>query len=155
MNRTYLSLGTNLGNKEKNLRKAIEMISGRIGQIKAQSAFITTEPWGFTSPHTFLNAAICVETSLSPYELLDATQAIEREMGRPPKAQYSNGEKKYADRIIDIDILLFYDDEMATPAFDAEHNWGGTLYLESGRLTIPHPLMTSRDFVLIPLKEIL
>jgi len=155
MNRTYLALGTNLGNKEENLRKAIEMISGRIGHIKAQSAFITTEPWGFTSPHTFLNAAICVETPMSPYELLDTTQNIEREIGRTEKTQHDDAKTKYADRIIDIDILLFYDDERAIPVYGEEKDWGGTLHIESERLTIPHPLMTQRDFVLIPLKEIL
>lgn len=150
MNSAYLSLGTNLGNKEENLKKAIEMIEERVGHVKAQSAFLPTEPWRFESSNTFLNAAVCVETDLTPFELLKATQTIEREMGRTVKST-SGG---YADRIIDIDILLYYD-ETAIPIFDREKDWGGTVRIDTPELTIPHPLMHERDFVLIPLKEIL
>lgn len=151
MNSAYLSLGTNLGNKEENLKKAIEKIEERVGHVKAQSAFLPTEPWGFESANPFLNAAICVETDLTPFGLLKATQTIEREMGRMVKST-SGG---YADRIIDIDILLYYDSDAAVPVFDREKDWGGTVRIESPELTIPHPLMHERDFVLIPLKEIL
>lgn len=134
MNHTaYLSLGTNLGDKEHNLLSAISEIRRRIGPVKAQSAFLATRPWGFESPHTFLNAAICIETALSPLDLLHQTQQIERDMGRKHKSV--NGQ--YHDRIIDIDILLYDDLHIATP-----------------ELTIPHPHMHERDFVLIPLKEI-
>ena len=140
MHTVYLSLGTNLGDKEQNLLAAISEIERRIGAVKAQSAFLATEPWGFESEHTFLNAAICVETELSPIALLDETQQIERDMGRTQKTnvkcQMSN--VVYHDRIIDIDILLYDDLHIITP-----------------RLTIPHPLMYERDFVLIPLREIL
>lgn len=136
----YLSLGTNLGNKEQNLLTAIAEIGRRIGPIKAQSAFLATEPWGFESENTFLNAAIRIETNLSPIALLDETQQIERDMGRTQKssANCQLSTVNYQDRIIDIDILL-YDD----------------LHIDTPRLTIPHPLMQQRDFVLIPLKEIL
>ena len=130
----YLSLGTNLGDKEQNLMSAITEIERRIGSIRAQSAFLTTEPWGFESENSFLNAAVRVETDLAPLALLDETQQIERDMGRTQKSV----EGKYHDRIIDIDILL-YDD----------------LHIQTKRLTIPHPLMYERDFVLIPLREIL
>lgn len=134
MNHTaYLSLGTNLGDKEHNLLSAISEIRRRIGPVKAQSAFLATQPWGFESPHTFLNAAIRIETALSPLDLLHQTQQIERDMGRKHKSV--NGQ--YHDRIIDIDILLYDDLHIATP-----------------ELTIPHPHMHERDFVLIPLKEI-
>jgi len=129
----YLSLGTNLGDKEHNLLSAISEIRRRIGPVKAQSAFLATRPWGFESPHTFLNAAIRIETALSPLDLLHQTQQIERDMGRKHKSV--NGQ--YHDRIIDIDILLYDDLHIATP-----------------ELTIPHPHMHERDFVLIPLKEI-
>ena len=129
----YLSLGTNLGDKEHNLVSAITEIERRIGPIRAQSAFLATEPWGFESPNTFLNAAIRVETELSPHALLKVTQQIERDMGRTQKSTVN-----YHDRIIDIDILL-YDD----------------LQIHTKKLTIPHPHMYERDFVLIPLKEIL
>ena len=130
----YLSLGTNLGDKENNLLSAISEIERRIGPVRAQSAFLATEPWGFDSQNTFLNAAIRIETKFSPLELLDETQQIERDLGRKHKSV--NGQ--YHDRIIDIDILLYDDLHISTP-----------------RLTIPHPPMHERDFVIIPLKEII
>ena len=130
----YLSLGTNLGDKENNLLSAISEIERRIGPVRAQSTFLATEPWGFDSQNTFLNAAIRIETKFSPLELLDETQQIERDLGRKHKSV--NGQ--YHDRIIDIDILLYDDLHISTP-----------------RLTIPHPHMHERDFVIIPLKEII
>ena len=130
----YLSLGTNLGDKENNLLSAISEIERRIGPVRAQSAFLATEPWGFDSQNTFLNAAIRIETKFSPLELLDETQQIERDLGRKHKSV--NGQ--YHDRIIDIDILLYDDLHISTP-----------------RLTIPHPHMHERDFVIIPLTEII
>ena len=140
MHTVYLSLGTNLGDKEHNLVSAITEIERRIGPIRAQSAFLTTEPWGFESKNTFLNAAVRVETELSPNALLRVTQQIEREMGRTQKSSVDPQQSKviYHDRIIDIDILL-YDD----------------LHINTKKLIIPHPHMYERDFVLIPLKEIL
>lgn len=147
MHTVYLSLGTNLGDKEHNLMSAITEIERRVGPIRAQSAFLPTEPWGFESENSFLNAAVRVETELSPWALLDETQQIERDMGRTRKTnvkwKMSNGKCQmgnvvYHDRIIDIDILL-YDD----------------LHINTPRLTIPHPHMYERDFVLIPLQEIL
>ena len=82
MHRVYFSLGTNLGDKEANLRKAINEIEERIGKIVSLSAFYTTQPWGFESGNAFLNAACGVDTSLSPFEVLEITQQIERELGR-------------------------------------------------------------------------
>jgi len=134
MNITYLSLGTNIGDKEQNLNSAIQEISMRIGSVTAQSDFIETEPWGFESENTFLNAAIKVETELTPFEILKATQQIEKDLGRTQKSV----DNEYHDRLIDIDILLYNDIHLSTPT-----------------LTIPHPLMNERDFVLIPLKQIL
>lgn len=134
MHLAYLSLGTNLGDKEQNLLDAISRIGETVGTVVRQSSFLATEPWGFESANGFLNAAICVQTSLSPRKLLAATQQIEREMGRTEKSVNAI----YHDRIIDIDILL-YDD----------------LHIMTSTLTIPHPLMSQRDFVMIPLKEIL
>jgi 2-amino-4-hydroxy-6-hydroxymethyldihydropteridine diphosphokinase len=115
---------------------------------------IETAPWGFTSANNFLNAVILCLTDKTPREVLQLTQQIEREMGRKqksvtaesqPSKPYSGQSRqderqapKYADRPIDIDILL-YDD----------------LHINTPKLTIPHPLMYERDFVLIPLKEIL
>jgi 2-amino-4-hydroxy-6-hydroxymethyldihydropteridine diphosphokinase len=131
--RAYLSLGTNLGRKADNLRTAASHIEKRIGNIVSLSAFYATEPWGFASTNSFLNAALAVDTDLSPVELLRLTQAIEQEMGRTAKS----ADGAYADRLIDIDILLYGDTILHTPA-----------------LTIPHPLMHLRRFVLDPLCEI-
>ena len=130
----YFSLGSNLGDKKQNLSTAIKLMEEQIGVLVRQSAFLATEPWGFQSDNSFVNAAICMDTELDPFEVLERTQKIEREMGRTIKS--TNGE--YHDRIIDIDILL-YDD----------------LHINTPQLTIPHPLMEQRDFVMIPLREIL
>lgn len=129
----YLGLGTNLGNKEANLRTAIYKLQERIGKQVSLSSFYETAPWGFESDHSFLNAAIGLETSLPPIEILHITQEIEKELGRTKKSV--NG--SYSDRLIDIDILLY-----------------DTLVLQTPELTIPHPLMTERDFVMKPLIEI-
>lgn len=128
----YLALGTNIGNRRRNMITAAALLAERVGDVLALSGFYETEPWGFQSENTFLNAALRLETSLSPLELLKATQQIEAEMGRTQK---SNG--TYHDRIIDIDILL-YDD----------------LILQTPELTLPHPLMQDRRFVMEPLLEI-
>ena len=129
----YLGLGTNLGDKEQNLRMSIKKIEERIGNVVSLSAFYATAPWGFSSENSFLNAAVCVETTLLPLQVLEETQRIERELGRTEKSV--NG--LYADRLIDIDLLL-YDDRV----MDAEG------------LILPHPLMTERRFVMEPLSEI-
>lgn len=134
MHKLYLSLGTNLGNRKANIREAIEKIQEQIGDIVRQSALYETAPWGFSSPNDFINACVCVATILSPRQVLLATQRIEREMGRTMKSK--DGE--YHDRIIDIDILLYDDVQVNEPD-----------------LKIPHPLMHEREFVMVPLKEIL
>ena len=98
----YLSLGSNLGDREDALHRAIALIEERIGTVQRVSSFIETEPWGFESEHPFLNAACMVQTTLSPEECLKETQQIERELGRKSKSR--NG--VYHDRPIDIDILF-------------------------------------------------
>lgn len=129
----YLGLGTNLGDKEANLRTAIYKLQERIGKQISLSSFYETSPWGFESDHHFLNAAIGLETTFSPIEVLHITQEIEKELGRTQKSVKGN----YSDRLIDIDILLY-----------------DNLVLHTPELTIPHPLMTERDFVMKPLIEI-
>ena len=125
--KVFLGLGSNLGDKETNIRKAIQLIGERVGQVIRQSSLIETKPWGFESENTFLNGVILCETKLTPRQVL-------RDMGRTVKS-VSGG---YADRIIDIDILLF------------DH-----LTVDEPDLKIPHPLMHERDFVMVPLNEIL
>jgi 2-amino-4-hydroxy-6-hydroxymethyldihydropteridine diphosphokinase len=133
MTRAYLGLGTNLGDKPANLRQAVRLIAERIGRVAALSPFHATEPWGFESPNAFLNAVCAVDTALTPQELMQATQDIERLMGRREKSHHG----QYADRLIDIDILLYGDEEIHLPGLD-----------------IPHPLMQERDFVMTPLGEV-
>ena len=123
-----------MGNKEQNVLRAYELIEHKVGQISKRSSLYSTEPWGFKSDNDFVNSVICVETELSPHEVLKATQAIERQMGRTRKSR--GGE--YHDRIIDIDILLYDDITVVEPD-----------------LIIPHPLMKEREFVMKPLREII
>ena len=167
MHKVYLGLGSNLGDREANIREAIRLIGERVGTVVRQSSLIETEPWGFESANTFLNGAILCETALTPREVLAATQQIERELGKtdehatertpspltnnpsPLTTHHSpltnnhspltnNHSPLYKDRPIDIDILL-YDD----------------LRLREPGLTIPHPLMYERPFVMQPLHEIM
>ena len=95
----YLGLGTNVGNKRGNLVTAAALLAERVGDVLALSDMYETEPWGFESDNTFLNAVIVMMTELSPMELLDATRLIEIEMGRIEKSDGA-----YHDRIIDIDL---------------------------------------------------
>ena len=134
MSIVYLGLGSNLGNKEQHITTAVKHLEQRVGKVRRLSSLLKTEPWGFTSPHSFVKAALSIDTILSPHEVLEATQQIERDMGREQKSM--NGE--YHDRIIDIDILLYDDME-----------------INEKDLIIPHPLMHQRDFVMIPLREII
>ncbi len=128
----YLSLGSNLGNKMQKMKAAISRLSNEAGRLIKQSDFHTSKAWGFKSENDFINVVVQIETSLSPFELLAKTQEIERDLGRISKT-----EGVYSDRLIDIDILL-YDD----------------LIVDEPSLKIPHPLMTERDFVMIPLLEV-
>lgn len=133
MHTVYLSLGTNLGNKQSQLLAAIGMLREQAGRVERVSSFIETAPWGFESNHNFLNACVCLTTELQPLDLLRITQQIERSLGRREKSH----DGIYHDRPIDIDILLFDDLSLSTP-----------------ELTIPHPHMKEREFVMKPLKEI-
>jgi 2-amino-4-hydroxy-6-hydroxymethyldihydropteridine diphosphokinase len=129
----YLSLGSNIGNRRQFIKDAIGLIDERVGKVIRQSSLIETEPWGFTSPNRFINACVACKTRLSPHKVLVTTQEIEKKMGRREKS--NNGE--YHDRTIDIDILLYDDVAIREPG-----------------LTIPHPRMKEREFVMKPLSEI-
>lgn len=131
--KAYLGLGSNLGNRRRNLITAAALLAERAGDVLALSSFYETEPWGFVSENRFLNAALALETSLSPFDLLRLTQTIERKMGRAAKS----AQGIYHDRLIDIDLLL-YGDEV----------------VRSAELEIPHPHLHERRFVLEPLREI-
>ena len=129
----YLGLGTNEGNKEENIRGAIEELSHLLGTPTAVATIIETEPWGFQSDNSFLNTVVAFKSTLAPEEILKATQEIERRLGRTKKSIDGH----YSDRPIDIDILLY-----------------GSRVIESEHLTIPHPLLHKRLFVLQPLARI-
>ena len=138
MAKVYLGLGTNLGDKEQNLRDAVQKIEEQVGKIVSLSAFYVTAPWGFSSDNSFLNAAVCVETKLSPLEVLQETQMIEKELGRTQKSV----NRMYSDRLIDIDLLLYEDLVLSV------------ISASGVELSLPHPLMTERGFVMKPLAEI-
>lgn len=128
-----LSLGSNLGDKEDNIREAISLINKKIGSVVKTSSLYYTEPFGFVSENKFVNIVIEVKTNLAVYRVLKITQRIEKMMGRIQKSK--NG--IYHDRIIDIDII-FYSDKK----------------INSSKLIIPHPRIREREFVLKPLLEL-
>ena len=130
----YLALGSNIGYRRNALSEAIRLINERVGRVDKVSSFMETEPWGFKSEFKFLNAVLSVQSMLSPIEILHITQNIEKEMGREKKSLGGI----YHDRIIDIDLLMY-----------------DSLQLNTPELTLPHPHMKEREFVMIPLMEIL
>lgn len=130
----YLSLGSNLGDRHATMQSAILLLDSQAGTVDRVSSAIETEPWGFESANKFLNMCVRIITTLSPEQLLATTKDIELQLGRTTKSV--NGQ--YHDRPIDIDILTYDDLHINTPS-----------------LTLPHPHMHERDFVMIPLREIL
>ena len=133
MERAVLLTGGNLGDVAANLREAARRIAARVGCITARSRVYVSEPWGFEAPERFLNQVLVVETELSPGTLLETVQRIEAELGRE-----RGGAPGYASRTMDIDILFYGNRVISTP-----------------RLTVPHPLLHERMFVLEPLGEVL
>ena len=151
MNTVYFSLGANLGNREQTLMEAIHLMEQRVGTLLRCSSFYYSEPWGFRSEHSFCNLCASFETPLTPEQLLTETQTIEKLLGRTAKTNHTHGlihgtpheVPAYHDRTIDIDLLQY---------FDEQHQ---EIQLQTQVLTLPHPFMQVRDFVRIPLQEIL
>ena len=135
----FLSLGSNLGNCEQTLQAALQQIELEVGHVDRCSSFFYSEPWGFESTHGFCNLCCRVETELMPLEVLHKTQAIERALGRTHKSVDGH----YADRTIDIDLIRVFDEK------------GEEILMSGSVLTLPHPLWEQRDFVKLPLAEIL
>ncbi len=129
MNRVYLGLGTNLGRRERNIRQALAGLA-HFCQITAVSSLYETLPWGVTEQPAFLHISVAAKTDLFPHTLLARLKQLEMAMGRRPTY-------RWGPRLIDIDIL-FYND----------------LIMNDDRLTIPHPRLAERAFVLVPLAEI-
>lgn len=130
MSIAYIALGSNLGDKEKNLRRALLLLTQQGVEVVRVSSFLSTEPYGVTDQPQFLNAVACVRTSLAPLALLDVLLATELAMGRVRL-------RHWGERNIDLDLLLYED-----------------VVLDMPRLRLPHPDMQNRDFVLLPLAEI-
>lgn len=143
MERVYLLLGTNMGNKERNLQIAITLLINELapflGSDVKESSIHESEAVGFSSQETFLNQAISFKTSVSPVDLLKVCKYVEAKMGRPiEEPQYDDsGNRIYKSRVIDIDILLY-----------------GNKTIDLPELKIPHPRLQEREFALIPLREI-
>ena len=131
MKQIYLSLGSNLGQREQQLERALELIQNRIGTLERVSRIYESEPWGYSSDQLFYNCCASLRTGLGALDLMGHLLGIEQEMGRQREG------KGYHDRIIDIDLLLYGDSRINHPD-----------------LTVPHPSMADRRFVLLPLSEI-
>lgn len=127
---TFLLLGSNLGNRSQNLASAIELIAKKCGPVAKSSLLYQTKPWGTSDQPEFYNQALQITTGQNPAELLDTILQIEHSLGRSRVI-------KWEPRLIDIDIIFY-----------------GTDVISTETLTIPHPLMAARRFVLAPLAEL-
>lgn len=134
--RAVIGLGSNQGCREFYLALSIRLIEWEVGSVVQSSSVIETPSWGFEAP-SFLNQVIVVDTGLPPLRLLDALQSIERRLGRTQKSAVVDGKPVYHDRTIDLDIL----------------DYDGMRY-QDDRLTLPHPRVAEREFVLAPLREL-
>lgn len=126
----YLGLGSNLGDRERHLTEAIERIEAKGIAVRKRSSLYETEPWGLPGQPLFLNMALEVETELEPHALLAVLKAVEKELGREETYHWGP-------RVIDLDILLY-----------------NNMIVTEDALSIPHPLLQEREFVLRPLQEI-
>ena len=154
----YLSLGANIGNREQTLLQAVEALNQQVGPVLQRSDFYYSLPWGFDSEHDFCNLCLSIQTDLSPYELLSATQAIERQLGRTHKTTLRQGQPVYSDRTIDIDIIRAFDSNGSEIIINQKSkikNIKSKISDGLPSLTLPHPLWQERDFVKIPLESIL
>lgn len=152
--RICFGIGTNLGDREKNLRTAVELLNERVGEQVACSSVYKSAPQGFVSENEFANIVAVYHTHYAPEEVLRITQQIEREMGRTEKSV----DGVYHDRVIDIDLLKAW----IPSSSPIEEDFQGENFMEgeevvcdSETLTLPHPRMQERDFVMIPLLEVI
>lgn len=133
MEKSYVLLGSNMGDRTSILEEARNMIEARCGKIIKISSLYESEPWGFVSDENFINQAICVETDLSAHELLRELLSIEIELGRDRSRHYET----YVSRPIDLDVIYY-----------------GEMINDDRELILPHPRLQLRRFVLEPLCEI-
>ena len=146
--RYYLSLGSNIGDREQTLLAALTMIEQQIGSVARRSSFFYSAPWGFDSPNEFCNLCCLVQTDLDPMTMLRATQSIEQALGRTHKSI----DGIYHDRTIDIDLIRAFDKENNEIKLQISNHKSQTSNL--WLLSLPHPLWQERDFVRIPFTEI-
>ena len=152
----YLSLGSNLGDRESTLRSALQLIEQQIGSVLRCSSFYYSKPWGFTSQNDFCNLCCALETDKKPLDVLRLTQTIERALGRKYKSQDGH----YSDRTIDIDLIRVFDDDGTEIKCQISDDKSPISNLKSQMssdtlLSLPHPLWQERDFVKTPLAEIM
>ncbi|MFP4619712.1 MAG: 2-amino-4-hydroxy-6-hydroxymethyldihydropteridine diphosphokinase [Bacteroidales bacterium] len=133
MREAIILLGSNMGERYRQLDAALRLIGRHAGEVVRYSSIYESEPWGFQNANNFLNQVVAIDTGLVPRRLLETLQAIEDEMGKKRVSE----KEAYSSRVIDIDIL-FYRDEV----------------IETESLTIPHKLLHRRRFTLLPLNEI-
>ena len=145
----YLSLGSNIGDREQTLRTALTMIEQQIGSVPRRSSLYYSAPWGFDSPNEFCNLCCLVETDLDPMAMLRAAQSIEQALGRTHKSI----DGIYHDRPIDIDLIRAFDEENKEIKLQISNHQSPIT--NPSLLTLPHPLWQERDFVRIPLMEIM
>lgn len=137
----YFSLGSNVGEREITIQRALQYIEQQIGHVLCCSSFYYSDPVDFESEHPFCNICCAVESIHTPNQVLEQTQDIEKKLGRTHKSNHHATKPTYQDRTIDIDIILLF------------HN-NQSITINTPTLTIPHPHWTKRDFVTIPLTEI-
>lgn len=139
MENVVLLLGSNQGDREQLLIKAANLLEQQIGHIESRTQIIPTPPFGFNSQNEFLNQALVINTTLSPTQILEINQQIETTLGRKrtPEPHNTNGERTYQDRPIDIDILYY-----------------GSQIINTPNLTIPHPRIHERPFVMEIIRDV-
>lgn len=138
-----LLLGSNLGDSRLFLAQTVKMVETEVGQVLRMTDVLQNKAWGYKSQHDFFNQIVEVETMLTPIELLDSVEAIERRLGRRKEPCDWKKERLYQDRTIDIDILTCSDPDC-----------GLEIEFENDRLKIPHPRMNEREFVQILLHQL-
>ncbi|MBQ7531966.1 MAG: diaminopimelate epimerase [Paludibacteraceae bacterium] len=139
----YIGFGSNLGEREYLIRRAIRLMEQQLGKLLGEAPLNYSQAVGFASEHEFCNTVALYESAFSPQEVLTCAQSIEQQLGRPEhKAVVLHGKREYTDRLIDIDILMAYDE-------------GLDVQMETPTLTLPHPQMQMREFVQQPLRELI
>ncbi|MCI9607565.1 MAG: 2-amino-4-hydroxy-6-hydroxymethyldihydropteridine diphosphokinase [Muribaculaceae bacterium] len=131
MNTAYINIGSNIGDRRAAIARAVTAIKEQLDPLAVVSPEVHSEPWGYSSPHPYINVGVALRTTLEPVALLDKLLAIQDSIS---VASHRTADGDYADRIIDIDLI----------AVDS-------IVLSTTRLTLPHPRMHLRDFVLIPM----